>query len=445
LPFSALDTILHRPLSEWLTSSLPALLGEPPELRIAQLEDWLRRLPLGQRFVLLKLITGAFRVGVSQKLMAQGLGRAFELAPSLLADRLVGGVGLSAMDFEALVDPVSGDTDSHRPYPFFLASPLAAEPDTLGSPAEWLAEWKWDGIRAQLIRRDQAILWSRGEERLDGRFPEIEAAAVALPAGCVLDGEILAWRDDAPLPFQHLQRRIGRRKPGARLLNEVPLRFLAYDLLEFNGIDLRAEALRQRRQRLQLLIPPAANGALGLSPGLPFEQWHTLAQLRDSARERGVEGLMIKRLDSPYRRGRKRGDWWKWKLEPLSIDAVLIYAQAGHGRRANLYTDYSFALWDGDRLVPVAKAYSGLDDAEIQRLDRWIRSHTVERFGPVRSVTPELVFELGFEAVQASTRHKSGVAVRFPRILRWREDKRPEQADTLTALKSLAGLQPSTA
>jgi DNA ligase-1 len=312
-----------------------------------------------------------------------------------------------------------------RPYPFFLASPLEADVTTLGDPRDWMAEWKWDGIRAQLMWRDgRAGLWSRGEERLDGRFPEIEQAAASLPVDGVLDGELLAWdvQTAKPLPFTALQKRIGKLKPGARLLAGTPVRFMAYDLVERAGDDLRERPLHERRTLLAELLAPT-DDALMLSPALVAGQ---------------TEGLMLKRLDSPYRVGRKRGDWWKWKVDPHTIDAVLLYAQPGHGRRSGLFTDYSFGVWSEGELVTVAKAYSGLDDAEIARLDRWIRAHTTERFGPVRAVEPEHVFELAFEAVQLSGRHKSGVAVRFPRIARWRTDKKPADADHLDDLRRLA-------
>jgi DNA ligase-1 len=431
-----------RPLHAWVAElqALPRLDAEARALRIL---GWWSALDDPARYVLNKLLTGALRVGVSQRLVVQGLSDAFDLPADRLAQRLAGHWAPSVAAWERLVAPAATDDGrGDQPYPFFLASPLECEAGSLGARGEWLAEWKWDGIRAQLIRRGETVaVWSRGEERLDGRFPEIEHAARALPDGCVLDGEILAWRDGAPLPFALLQKRIGRLKPGPKSLADAPVSFLAYDLLEAGHRDLRAEPLQARRDQLASLL--AASGApFPLSPPVAGEDWSALAAARESARERGTEGLMLKRLDSPYQLGRKRGDWFKWKVDPLTLDAVLVYAQAGHGRRANLYTDYTFAVWHGDALVPVAKAYSGLDDAEIARLDRWIRAHTRERFGPVRSVEPQQVFELAFEGIQSSGRHKSGVAVRFPRILRWREDKPAAEADRLETLQALAARRP---
>ena len=429
------------PLHAWMEQRLPSLGRLDPAGRVARLQGWWKTLPVEEVFLLNKLITGALRVGVSQRLVVQALALWSQLPTDLIAHRLGGDWKPDADSLAALAQPASDDAHrEHRPYPFFLASPLASPVEDLGERGEWLAEWKWDGIRAQLMRRgDEARLWSRGEERLDGRFPEIEQAACALPAGCVLDGEILAWDADAAAPrtFTALQKRIGKLKPGTRLLAETPVRFMAYDLLELGGEDLRQAPLHLRRARLTALLegmPPT----LLLSPSADTDDWTALARLREQSRERRTEGLMLKRLDSPYRVGRKRGDWWKWKVEPYTLDAVLIYAQSGHGRRAGLFTDYTFGVWDRGHLVPVAKAYSGLDDAEIARLDAWIRTHTLERFGPVRSVEPEHVFELAYEAIQRSNRHKAGVAVRFPRILRWRSDLSIRDADRLEDLRRLA-------
>jgi DNA ligase 1 len=426
------------PLSVWIEQRLLPLQKLVETERFDAIAAHWAQLERRERLVYNKLLTGALRVGVSQGLVQRSLAELSGLPIDVVAHRMMGGVAPSAEAWAALIDPAIDTQALNRPYPFFLASPLEGEVVALGPVSEWLIEWKWDGIRAQALKRRGSItLWSRGEERLDGRFPELERALEALAQDAVLDGEILAWSGAQPAPFTALQRRIGKLKPSAKLIAEVPVRLIAYDLLELNGVDLRTESLSVRRAHLTALLADAPS-ALEVSAARQASDWLEAARWREDARAAGVEGLMLKRVDSRYQAGRRRGDWWKWKLDPLSIDAVLIYAQAGHGRRATLYTDYTFALWDGDKLVAVAKAYSGLDDREITELDKWIRQHTRERFGPVRSVEPALVFELGFEAINASTRHKSGVAVRFPRILRWRRDKPISEANTLAELKALA-------
>lgn len=390
-----------------------------------------------ESFLLAKLLTGELRVGVSDTLAVRALAQHAGLLPATVAHRLMGSWEPSAESFAALVRPGASDADVSRPYPFYLASPLEEEPQELGERSEWLAEWKWDGIRAQIVRRGGgAYLWSRGEELITDRFPELEGAWAALPDGTVLDGEVLAFEAGAPMPFSVLQRRIGRRKLSAAVLASAPAAFMAYDVLELEGKDLREEPLRDRRLRLSDLLRSRSE-RLRLSPEVEAASWDELRSLREGSRERGVEGLMLKRWISAYRTGRPRGDWWKWKIDPYSIDAVLVYAQPGHGRRATLMTDLTFAVWSEGELLPVAKAYSGLTDEEIDRLDRWIRAHTVERFGPVRAVEPVHVFELHFEGIAGSERHKSGIAVRFPRIARWRTDKKPQDADTLDSLRAL--------
>ena len=428
-------------LAEWIEQRLVPVANADPEARRAVVVSAWRSLCFGERLVFNKLLTGALRVGVSAGLVQKALAELSGLDVALIAQRMLGRWTPSAGFLESLLSPDVQPGDAELPYPFFLASPLESEAAALGDIGDWLLEWKWDGIRLQLIRRGADIaLWSRGEERMDGRFPEIEAAAAQLPRDAVIDGELLAWRgeDESPLPFSALQTRIQRLKPGPKALANAPARVLAYDLLELDGQDLRERPLAERRTMLAGLLEAAAHPLLRLSPEVIAPGWDEAATLREEARVRGVEGLMLKRRDSPYRHGRKRGDWWKWKVDPLTVDAVLVYAQSGSGRRSTLYTDYTFALWDGDALVPVAKAYSGLDDKEILQLDRWIRANTVERFGPVRSVTPTHVFELGFEGVNLSKRHKSGVAVRFPRILRWRSDKPASEADHVDTLRALA-------
>jgi len=406
-----------------------------------------------ERLVYVKLITGAFRVGASRGIVTRALADVAGVDAASMAHRLAGRWDPDAETFTQLVASDGDALDPLRPYPFFLATSVPTEIAELGDPSDFQAEWKWDGIRAQAVRRaGEALLWSRGEELVDRGFPEVIEALRGLPDGTVLDGELLAWRDGRPLGFQALQRRIASKSVGPKLRAEVPVRFLAYDLLEHGGEDLRSVPLEVRRRRLEEVLARAGDddervpfsSLVGLSPLVGGATWEALAELRETSRARGVEGLMLKRRGSAYSAGRPRGDWWKWKIDPYTVDAVLVYAQRGHGRRAALYTDYTLAVWDQGALVPVAKAYSGLDDGEIRRVDRFIRQHVKEKFGPVRVVEPRLVFEVAFEGLQPSPRHKSGLALRFPRIARWREDKTPEEADTLASLRELltAGAPP---
>ena len=413
----------------------------PEEDRRAAVLGWWGRLDPVGRLVFNKLLTGGFRLGVGQRLMTRALAQATGMEPADLAHRLMGDWTPDTRSWRDLLGGDDPARDASRPYPFCLAHGVEGDPAALGPVGDWLAEWKWDGIRGQLIRRGVGCyLWSRGEELITDRFPELAAAAAALPDGTVLDGEILAWdvAAGAPQPFAALQRRIGRKTVPRKLLTEAPTVLLVYDLLEAGGQDLRAAPLATRRDRLAALLSELpADAALRASPAVAAQGWAGLAAHRAGARGRRAEGLMLKRLSSPYHAGRKRGDWWKWKLDPLSIDAVMVYAQAGHGRRANLFSDYTFALRDGAEWVPFAKAYSGLSDAELRQITAWVRRNTLQRFGPVRQVPPELVFEIGFEGIQPSPRHKSGVALRFPRMLRWRQDKRADQADTLDHLRAI--------
>ncbi|HXW05904.1 MAG TPA: ATP-dependent DNA ligase [Vicinamibacterales bacterium] len=426
------------PLAEWVEGRVLRLRDLDAAAQQAQVTSWWRTLDRLQRYILLKLLTGELRVGVSHTLVVRALSDASGLPATTIAARLMGDWTPSGDWYAGLLAHERTQDDLSRPYPFCLASPLDVDPTTLGSVSDWLVEWKWDGIRAQLVRRAGAVhLWSRGEELITLRFPEIAAASTHLPDGTVLDGEVLGFRDDRPLPFAALQQRIGRQKQVAQLARTVPVVFMTYDLLEDQGRDVRPLPLDLRRARLLQRLEPHGRGILRPSPTLDAGSWDELAARRRDSRARGVEGLMLKRRSSPYRVGRRRGDWWKWKIEPLTMDAVLIYAQPGSGRRASLLTDYTFGVWDQGELIPVAKAYSGLSNEEIAELDRWIRRHTRERFGPVRHVEPFHVFELGFEAIARSTRHRSGVAVRFPRMLRWRRDKRPEDADTLETVRAL--------
>ena len=405
--------------------------------RAAMVEAW-SMLNTTERFILNKLVTGGFRMGVSQKLMTRALSRSTGIDESKLAHRLMGNWTPETTTFEELVLSEDVHEDKSRPYPFYLAYALEDEPHNLGHPDEWTAERKWDGIRGQVIvRAGQLSVWSRGEELVTDKYPEYHHLAEVLPDGTVLDGEILPFKDGSPLPFGMLQTRIGRKNITKGVLEKAPVVFRTYDLLEYNGEDIREQAFITRRERLENLVEEVASEVLQLSEVVHFSKWDELTGERDKSREFASEGLMLKHNHSPYRDGRKKGDWWKWKVEPLTIDAVMIYVMRGHGRRANLYTDYTFAVWDGDDLVPFTKAYSGLTDQEILQVDRFVKRNTIERFGPVRSVKAELVFEIAFEGINRSTRHKSGVALRFPRIKRWRKDKPKEEANTLDDLNSL--------
>jgi DNA ligase-1 len=460
------------PLHRWMERILPGLAALPEAEQTLEIQRIWRALSVEEVLVMVKLLTGSFRVGVGAGLVIRALATLSGVESVELQERLMGPFEPSAEAFRELLRPqASQERPSSRPYPFFLASPLEAGRLSDLDPAQWLAEWKWDGIRGQLIRRGGAgFLWSRGEELINGSFPDLLEQANALPDGLVLDGEVLIWPagQSRPEPFAVLQRRLGRRNPAAALLRSMPAAFVAYDLLESEAIDRRNEPLQRRRERLMELLASGVSAALRLSDDLPLSDWNDLEAWREKARDAGAEGVMLKLLASPYGSGRRRGSWWKHKLEPMRLDAVLLYARNGSGRRANLYTDYTFGLWASPaspeaaaspsasspmngtapggggaatsqerRLVSFASAYSGLSNAEIQELDRWIRRHTTERFGPVRAVAPELVFELAFEGVQHSSRHRSGLAVRFPRISRWRRDKPAAEADTLAAALAL--------
>jgi DNA ligase 1 len=434
-------TACDEPLHAWVEERLLPLRELPEAEQRERLREHWDCLEGTQRFVFNKLITGNFRVGVSGLLVVRAIAQAFGLDAKVVAHRLTGEWSPTPQTWQAIVHTASAETDRANPYPFFLAHPLEAAPETLGDRAQWLAEWKWDGIRAQLIRRGEvAALWSRGDEPIAGQFPEIMADAGKLPE-CVLDGEILAWKDGRVMPFAALQKRLGRKNPGRKVMAESPVIFLAFDLLEAAGEDWRDRALEARRAALGDIVNAIPGGSVFQAASqVRAPSWETLAVARGQSREMGTEGLMLKRHGSAYGVGRPRGVWWKWKIEPYTLDAVLVYAQKGHGKRASLYTDYTFALWKGDELVPFAKAYSGLTDEEIRQVDAFVRRNTLERFGPVRTVKPELVFELGFEGMQRSKRHKSGIAVRFPRMLRMRTDKSIRDANTLEDALRLAGL-----
>ena len=460
------------PLAHWVEERLLPLRGLPPEEQASRVQAAWSELDAPERFLLVKLIGGGFRVGVSKLLVQRALAEWAGLDPKHVAQRMMGWTDgratPSAARFEALVSrDATPALQAGQPYPFFLAHPLPGVPDALGPPADWLVEWKYDGIRAQAVKRaGQVWIWSRGEELVTERFPEVVAELQPLPDGTVLDGEILVWPAGAaqPAPFNVLQQRIGRKTLTKKVLAEAPAAFVAYDLLEAGGQDLRTLPQLERRARLEALLQ---GRPMRLSPRVVADDWPAYARLRAGSRERGVEGFMLKHRDAAYGSGRTKAQgpfitWWKWKIEPLAVDCVLIYAQAGHGRRASVYTDYTFAVWNRApadaaeaqavvdaiarrepaqpgalQLVPFAKAYSGLTDEEFGRVDRVIRATTLEKFGPVRSVRPTLVFELGFEGINASARHKSGIAVRFPRMLRIRDDKPLWEADSLPTLQRL--------
>lgn len=462
-------------LAQWVEERLLPLRGLAPGDALARLHDYADELDAAGRFLVIKLIGGGFRVGVSRLLVTRALAQVAGLDPKLVAQRLIGYTDEARLPtaerYRALLAPAdAARVEAGTPYPFFLAHPLTAADGSLGAIGDWLIEWKYDGIRAQLVRRTgRTWLWSRGEELITERFPEVVAAAGTLADGCVLDGEIVVWDAGAghPAPFARLQTRATRKTPTPKVLRDAPAVFVAFDLLEAGGADLRARPQHERRCALETMLAVRSD-ALRLSPLVATGDWSAAARLRTESRARAVEGFMLKHRDAAYGVGRTRdvGTWWKWKIDPFSVDGVLVYAQRGHGRRASLYTDYTFAVWDraprdaaeaqrfieavaaGEApaavqarglpvLVPFAKAYSGLTDDEIRRVDALIRRSTLEKFGPVRSVVPALVFELGFEGIQRSPRHKSGIAVRFPRMLRWRDDKPLHEADTLAALEAL--------
>ncbi|HMJ46632.1 MAG TPA: ATP-dependent DNA ligase [Ferruginibacter sp.] len=408
-------------------------------------ESW-TRLNTMERFVFNKLITGGFRIGVSQKLMVNAIAKSSDVSPSIIAHRISGNWDPVSITFEQLLSTEHSAADFSKPYPFYLAYAIEDDPSLLGDPIDWQAEWKWDGIRGLIIKRnDELFVWSRGEELMTEKFPEYKILEDVLPNGIAIDGEIISLgtaenEPFIPLPFAALQTRIGRKNVTKKQLSEAPVGFIAYDLLEYEGEDIRHLSLTDRREKLEYIIRKINLPFVHLSPVIEFNDWESLSNTRLLSRDKGSEGIMLKRKTSEYQVGRKRGDWWKWKIDPLTIDAVMIYAQKGSGRRSNLYTDYTFAVRDGDKLVPFAKAYSGLTDKEFAQVDNFVKKNSLEKFGPVRTVKPELVFEIAFEGIAASNRHKSGVALRFPRMSRWRHDKKVEEINSLDDLKEMLRL-----
>ena len=425
-------------LTDWI-EVIKALNKKEDEVKKEAVVNAWAGLTYNERYVFNKLITGSFRVGVSQKLMMRALAQYEDQEENAIAHRLMGNWTPDNISYEELIRSENALDDISRPYPFYLAYGLEGPPENLGSPDDWQVERKWDGIRGQLIvREDHLFVWSRGEELVTDKFPEYHPLAELLPNGTVIDGEILPFQDGQPLTFNVLQTRIGRKNLTKKILESAPVILMAYDLLEYDGEDIRERPLRERRALLEKIVSENdTQGIIILSEVIDFKEWETATAERAKSREYLSEGLMIKQLKSGYKIGRKKGDWWKWKVDPLTIDAVMIYAQQGHGRRANLYTDYTFAVWDEEKLVPFTKAYSGLTDKEFGKITSWVRKNTKEKFGPVRSVNPELVFEIAFEGINKSSRHKSGVALRFPRMLRWRTDKKAGEANTLVDLKKM--------
>jgi len=427
-----------QPLSYWYKYVISLADKTEEQRKQAMFEAW-ASFNRQERFVFNKITSSTFRVGVSAQLVIRALSQHTKMAVNELSHRLMGNWDPVSVTYDELFSTKSLKDDISKPYPFCLAYPLDDTVDKLGRPDEWQAEWKWDGIRSQVIvRKGHIFIWSRGEELVTDKFPELDALKSVLPDGTVIDGEILPYTNGRPLSFNVLQTRIGRKNMTLKILNDAPVVIYAYDLLEWQGDDIRHKPFEERQALLENMVNTLNfKPYLQLSPKLGFDTWHELAEKRQSSRENISEGLMLKRKSSAYQSGRKRGDWWKWKIDPLSMDAIMIYAMKGSGRRANLYTDYTFAVWKGEELVTVAKAYSGLTDKEIIEVDKWVKNNTVEKFGPVRTVKPELVFEIGFEGIQRSSRHKSGIALRFPRILRWRTDKHVNEADSIETLNGI--------
>lgn len=421
-------------LSDWMETIIKPLQAASLEDKKEKIISFWKELNTKEIFIVNKILTGSFRMGISSLLTLKALSQAIGVPREILSQRLMGNWEPTALFFKSLK---SCEIDNRylNPYPFYLAYPFEGDLQSLGPVSDWLIEWKWDGIRGQAVIGEEGIaLWSRGNELISDQFPELIDAFETVPPRTVLDGEILAYVNDHPLPFGELQKRLGRKKVSKSMIEDVPIVFIVYDILEYQGNDLRNRPMQERRSILQNLT--FTSPRLILSPKVEGSEWQDVLNLRMQSRERGAEGLMLKKMDSVYGVGRQKGYWWKYKIDPMTIDAVLIYAQAGTGRRANLFTDYTFGIWKNNELIPIAKAYSGLDQSEINELDRWIRKNTEEKFGPVRKVKAFQVFEIGFEGIQKSKRHKSEVALRFPRILRWRKDKPIEECDTLETIKT---------
>lgn len=419
-------------LSEWMETIIKPLQKAALDEKREVIISYWKTLSSKEIFIMNKILTGSFRMGISSLLTLKALSQAIDISREILSHRVMGNWEPTAAYFKSLKSKES--EKFLNPYPFYLAHPFEGDLSTLGLLEEWQVEWKWDGIRGQAVIGDgEAALWSRGNELVSNQFPELIEAFKTIPAGTILDGEILAYADNHPLPFAELQKRLGRKNVSKAIIEKIPLVFMVYDILEYGGVDLRAKPMQERRSLLESLTFQSPK--IFLSKLVSGKEWQDILNFRLESRERGVEGLMLKKKESTYGVGRQKGNWWKYKVDPMTIDAVLLYAQAGSGQRANLFTDYTFGVWKDKELVPLAKAYSGLDKQEIAELDKWIRKNTEEKFGPVRKVTAFHVFEIAFEGIQKSNRHKSGIALRFPRILRWRKDKPFNEADTLESIK----------
>ena len=437
LPESKNSNQINKDLSHYLKEFISIEKQDESIKKKFIVESW-KSMNQYERFVFNKLITGSFRIGVSQKTIVNALAKTVDLSASVIAHRISGNWDPDTTTFNELLSESASTADFSKPYPFYLAYAIDGEVETLGETNLWQAEWKWDGIRGQIIKRNNEIfVWSRGEELMTDKFPEYFILKDLLPDGIVLDGEIIPAVDGKPLPFSVLQIRIGRKNIAKKQLQEAPISFFVYDLLEYNYEDWREKPLTERRKKLEEIMLPIENNAIHISEIIQFDSWNDLADLRKNSRQMNSEGIMLKRKNSVYKVGRKRGDWWKWKIDPLTIDCVMVYAQKGSGRRSNLYTDYTFAVRDGDQLVTFTKAYSGLTDKEFAQVDSFVKRNSIEKFGPVRTVKPELVFEIAFEGIAASNRHKSGVALRFPRMNRWRKDKKAEEINTIDDLKEM--------
>lgn len=437
LPYTARFT--DKPLHAFITE-IQELKGQDEEVVKSYILAAWKNLDKDGRFLFNKLITGGFRLGVSSKSIVKALAKYTGIEEEKIAHRLMGNWTPAATTFHKLIIENDPDENLSKPYPFYLAYALEGDVAEIGNLEDWLIDYKWDGIRGQLILRDdQAFVWTRGEELVNHAYPELTILAESLPNNdVVLDGEIMPFKDGAPMKFNDLQRRLGRKKVGKKLLEEVPIVFMSYDILEYAGEDIRAKPIIIRRQFLEEVVTQVNHENLKISPLVTAQKWDEIAEIRIQAPEIGAEGLMLKNKSSDYKTGRVKGEWWKWKVDPMTVDAVMLYARRGSGRRSNLYTDFTFAVKDGaGGLVPFAKAYSGLKDEEFQEITQWVRSNTRERFGPVASVHPVHVFEIAFEGIAESTRHKSGIAVRFPRIKRWRKDKPVDEINTLEDLKKL--------